>query len=209
MASTRDAQGRLRTPARYDTPEWREEILLRHKGGASVRHLAAETGRAKSAIARDLARAREEERAARAADRDAAAAKFRPPDPELNRKPGASVMLGVPGVGLTDVHGHALAAAEHLGLLKRRANSSDAATAVRAERELERLTAQANLRAGLSPDGMATYETPLGRGGYDPADPDEVQRVRRTIREDVQRAGADEELADYLAQTWQPHPLPR
>ena len=179
--------------------------------GASTRALAAEIpGRSHSSIARDLALAREEERERLAAERDVEAAKIMPPpDPELDRKPGARVMLGVPGVGLTDVHGRAVAAAEHLGRLRRRAVSSDAATAVRAERELERLAMQANVNAGLSPDGMATFKTPVSRGSYDPADPDEVQRVRRTIREDVMIAGASEELADHLAQTWQPHPLPR
>jgi len=88
-------------------------------------------------------------------------------------------------------------------------NSSDAATAIRAARELERLTAQANLRAGLSADGMATYVTALGRGAYDVYDPSDVERVRGIIRDDEIRAGACEELAEHLAQSWQPARPPR
>jgi len=108
-----------------------------------------------------------------------------------------------------DPHGHLLAAAEHLGRLRRRANSSIASEAVRASREIERLEAAACVNAGLSPDGMATYETPISKGSYEAVGPNreyEVERVRRTIREDVLISGASEELADYLAQTWQPHP---
>jgi hypothetical protein len=36
----------------------------------------------------------------------------------------------------------------------------------------------ANVRAGLSPEGVAAYEYPSGRGVYDPRDPADVERVR-------------------------------
>jgi len=56
---------------------------------------------------------------------------------------------------------------------------------------------------------MATYVTPLGRGAYDVYDPSDVERVRSIIRDDEIRAGASEELAEHLAQIWQPARPPR
>ena len=187
-----------------DTAEYRAELLLRQRAGkASVRALAEEIGRSKSWTARALALAREEERAAFEAEQAARCAK---PKPDPDPKPGFKVWV-------LDNHGlHRGGAAidrERFNRLSRRANSSDAATAIRAARELERLTAQANLRAGLSADGMATYVTALGRGAYDVYDPSDVERVRGIIRDDEIRAGACEELAEHLAQTWQPARPPR
>ncbi len=173
-----------------------------------MRDLALELGIGKSSAAKYLRIAKDEERAAQAEARTIEAAKIMPTaQPEA--RPGARVWLGVPGTGLVDPHGHLLAAAEQLGRLRRRANSSIASEAVRAAREIERLEAAACVNAGLSPDGMATYETPISKGSYEAVGPNreyEVERVRRTIREDVLIFQESEEMADYLAQTWQPHP---
>jgi len=50
-------------------------------------------------------------------------------------------------------------------------------------RDHEYAIRQANVRAGLPPDGFATYEYPGGRGSYDPRDPADVERVRRLLAE--------------------------
>jgi DNA-directed RNA polymerase specialized sigma24 family protein len=64
MALERDDHGRFRRPAEYDSAEFRADLFLRQRTSeASVRELAAETGRSKSSIATDLKRARREERA--------------------------------------------------------------------------------------------------------------------------------------------------
>lgn len=46
------------------------------------------------------------------------------------------------------------------------------------------LVRQAFARAGLSRNGFASYETSIGRGSYDPADPSDVHRARSIIRAD-------------------------
>lgn len=213
MPLTRDEQGRLRTPAEYDSPEFRAEMLLRHRAGGSARTLAAETGRAKSAIARDITQARQEEAEALDAEAEqavqarAAAVSAVLPPPEPDARPAAKVWVGTPQGLVTSVRD---ADARDPGVrLLRREMSSDAQTAVRASRELDRLTMQANYNAGLSPSGMATVTTPLGRYVYDPREASEVSRIRSTICDDVLRATGDPDLAEEASRTWEPARLPR
>jgi hypothetical protein len=68
--------------------------------------------------------------------------------------------------------------------------------AVLESNERAALVRQAFARAGLSRDGFASYETSIGRGSYDPADPADVQRVRSLIRADD---------GDAVADAWTPH----
>jgi hypothetical protein len=55
----------------------------------------------------------------------------------------------------------------------------------------------ANVRAGLSKAGNASYQTSISRGSYDPADAKDVARVRDIIRSDD---------GDEAAERWLPHP---
>ena len=160
------------------TPEYFEELLPRHQAGDSIRTIAADTGRSRASIARDLARARREERAAREpAPVEVVEPEVGEPEPEpaehpAERRPGARVFVADDpdlGSGTT------------VGRLFQRERSSDAQTAARAARELDRLTRRVNLRAGLSPQGDAAYETSTGRGSYDPFDVGDVRRVFRLI----------------------------
>lgn len=66
--------------------------------------------------------------------------------------------------------------------------------------------------AGLSANGLATLMTPLARKGYDPLDPEEVERTREYLRDDVERwlldQGEDPAVASAAAaergREWKP-----
>lgn len=170
MALQRDDHGRFRRPAEYDSAEFRADLLLRQRtSDASVRELAAETDRSKSSIATDLKRARHEERAQLDAERTLT----QPVQPEHERKPRPRALV-LPRSRYREGLAAVLESNEHV--------------------HLERV---ANVRAGLSAAGMATYETSNGRGSYDPADAQDVARVRDIIRDDD---------GDEAADRWLPHP---
>lgn len=191
----------MKTPEQYAHPAFRVHALALQRAGLSIRAIAAETGRSKSSLVRDLLWAREEERAAKAAKR---AGVGREPDQGAERRPGASVLI-----------------LDHHGDLRRPDGTRVASAQFKLPRPLHRkgLAAvmeenQRIVRAGLSATGMAQYETPIGRGSYDPADRGDVERVRGVIRDDVRRycvaEGNSPEVAemhaDEAADNWQPHP---
>jgi hypothetical protein len=193
MAQLRAPDGRVAPDPRFDSKDARAALLLEHLAGNSTRVLGVKYGLSKTAIANYLKTARVEEAARKAAIRAGKAAAAPSPQP---RRP-VNIFVLTSGVDLRGREGQVLASEEGFRLT-RRANSSDAATAVRAERELERLVKQANLRAGLSPQGTALIKTPGGtRTSYQPDDPADVERVRGIIRD---------ESGDEAADNWQPHP---
>lgn len=197
--ATRDDHGRITTPERFASPEFRALALALQRAGSSIRAIAAETGRSKTALARDLRVAREEEAEAREAEKAARLA--RQPEPE--RKPGASVLV-LDAVGRLTRPDGSIVASKSFTLPKRR--YTEGQLSVMESNERAALTRQAYVRAGLSATGFATYETSIGRGSYDPADPADVERVRDIICDDAIRAGASEADAAAEADAWQPHP---
>jgi len=207
MPPNRDSQGRIVTPPEYASAEFRAHALALQRAGSSIRAIAAETGRSKTALVRDLAQAREEEAAAKATARAEKTAAASQPE----SRPAARVDVGVEGVGLQTPRGQAVGG---LLPLKPVREYTPAQEVIRIERENDRLQLAAWRRAGLSDSGDASYETHLGRGGYDPADPSDVERVRSIIRDDWYRhrlaEGDSEEVAqasaDEQADAWQPHP---
>ena len=207
MAASRDSQGRIVTPPEFASPEFRGHALALQRAGSSIRAIAAETGRSKTALARDVALAREEEAAVRAASRAERAAAVTLPE----SRPGASVLV-LDGAGrLTRADG-SVVASKCFTLPRRR--YTEGQLGVLESNEHARLERAANVRAGLSPDGFASYETPIGRCSYEPADPRDVARVRSIVRSDWYRyrlaEGDSEEVAqvfaDEQADVWQPHP---
>ena len=190
MASIRDDHGRIKTPRRFASPDFRAHALTLHRAGLSIRSIAAETGRSKTALARDLALARQEEAAEKARARAERASVAVQPEP----RPGASVWRGEPGYGLRRVRGGSVLDAIPLARVN---HYTPAQEVVRTEREYERLMIAQCRRAGLSGTGFATYETSIGRGSYDPDDLADVQRVREIIRAEDGATAAD---------AWEPHP---
>jgi len=79
------------------------------------------------------------------------------------------------------------------------------------------MIADANLLAGLTPDGFALLQTPLGQTNYDPLMPDDVARARACLRDDVERflldSGEDplvaSAAAEERAREWKPARGPR
>jgi IS30 family transposase len=141
MALERDEHGRFRRPAEYDSAAFRADLLLRQRTSeASVRELAAESGRSKSSIASDLKRARHEERVRLDAER----ALTQPVQPEPKRKPRPRALV-LP-----------------------RSRYREGLAAVLESNEHVHLERAANVRAGLSASGMARYKTSNGRGSYAP-----------------------------------------
>lgn len=197
---------------RFDSPEWRADLLLRQRSTkASVRRLAEETpGRSRSAIAEDLALARREEAIAHHQAVSAAKARSegrtRPGEPE---KPGYQVWLQDQRAGAVRPDG------SHVPVGPR--YRDDDVTALRQRNEERRMIADANLLAGLSPDGFALLQTPLGQTNYDPLDPSDVERARTNLRDDVLRdlldGGEDpfvaEVAAEERAREWEPARGPR
>jgi hypothetical protein len=189
MAAIRDSHGRIMTPPEYASAEFRAHALVLQRAGSSIRSIAAETGRSKTALARDLALARKEESTenTRARAERAAAAVQR------ESRPGAYVWLGEPGYGLRRVRGGSVLAAIPLPHVR---EYTPAREVVRAEREYDRLMLAACRRAGLSDTGFATFATSISRGSYDPDDPADVERVRLIIQD---------EDGDEAAHAWMPH----
>jgi hypothetical protein len=194
---------------RFSSPEYRAELLLRQRAGKlTVRQLAEETpDRGRSAIAEDLARARREEAIARReAVRAAKARSERPSEPV--EKPAADVWLQDPALGAV-----VRPDGSHVGV---RYDDSDV-TALRRRNEKRRMSADMNVKAGLSREGFAVLETPLGRLNYDPLDVQDVTRARAYLRDDVERflldSGEDpavaEAAAEERAREWTPHTGPR
>ena len=198
---------------RFDSPEWRADLLLRQRSTkASVRRLAEETpGRSRSAIAEDLALARREEAIARHQAVSAAKARSegrtRPGEPE---KPGYQVWLQDQRAGAV-----VRPDGSHVPVGPR--YRDDDVTALRQRNEERRMIADANLLAGLSPDGFALLQTPLGQTNYDPLMPDDVARARACLRDDVERflldSGEDplvaSAAAEERAREWKPARGPR
>jgi len=196
---------------RFNSPEYRADLLLRQRAGKlTVRQLAEETpGRGRTAIAEDLALARREEAIARLEAVSAAKARSRRERPsEPVEKPAAYVWLQDPAVGAV-----VRPDGSHVGV---RYDDSDV-TALRQRNEERRMIADMNVNAGLSPDGFAVLETPLGRLNYDPLDVQDVKRARAYLRDDVERflldSGEDpavaETAAEERAREWTPHTGPR
>ena len=200
--------GQFTPDARFESPEFRDRILQEHAAGASLRELAGlHPGRSRSALGRDLARAREERRVrdeqarrdelARAerveVKRDALVrerwAAAPPVEPERTSR-----VLVVSGTALEYADG---TNAKPSGLrppsMSRR--SRDGLSRVLNDNDRSRLLERVNVRAGLTPAGYASAVTRIGRYSYDVRDPADVERVRMLIRQDDGDAAAD---------AWQP-----
>ncbi len=210
----RTPDGRLAPLDALATPAARRELLLAQLAtGASLRTLAEERGLGKSSVAKYLRLAKQEQAAAELeVERRAepqpvepnpeplaeTLAESAPPAnrraPELEEVPAAKVWLAGQD-GLRRVRGGRVSSRSSLVLPRRR--YSEGQMAVIESNERAALLRQAFARAGLSPDGMATYQTSLGRGSYDPGDRSDVARVRTIIRADDGPAAA---------RAWRPHP---
>ena len=144
MASIRDDHGRIKTPRRFASPDFRAHALTLHRAGLSIRSIAAETGRSKTALARDLELARSEEAAAKQAALDAKRTAHRAAAPE--RRAGASVLV-LDGAGrLTRADG-SVVASKSFTLPKRR--YTEGQLSVMESNEHAHLLRVAYLRAGL------------------------------------------------------------
>lgn len=195
---------------RFDSPEWRAELLLRQRAGKlTVRQLEEDTpGRGRTAIAEDLALARREEQMGRLEAVNAAKRRSeRRRAPEPAPKSGAQVWL------IDHLHGAVVRPdGSQVGV---RYDDSDV-TALRQRNEERRMIADANVLAGLAANGLARLETPLGALNYDPL-PDDVERVRGLLREDVERYLLDQgedplvasAAADERAREWEPAECPK
>jgi len=209
----RTPDGRLAPLDPLATPDLRRELLLAQLAtGASVRALAEERGLGKSSVAKYLKLAKQEHAAAELEAQRRAEPQPLEPDaeltetladpapraerraPEPEERPAAKVWLAGQE-GLRTVHGGRVSSTSSFVLPPRR--YTEGQLAVMESNEHAALTRQAFARAGLSRNGFASYETSIGRGSYDPADPSDVHRVRSIIRAD----DGDEE-----ADAWQPHP---
>jgi hypothetical protein len=178
-----------------------------------VRTLAEERGLGKSSVGKYLKLAMQEEAAAELeAERRAEpqplepdaelltetlaepAARAEPRAPEPEERPAAMVWLAGQE-GVRRVRGGRVSSRSSLVLPARRYREGQMAVIESNERAA--LVRRAFARAGLNRDGFASYETSIGRGSYDPADPADVQRVRSLIRADD---------GDAVADAWTPHP---
>ena len=203
----RTPDGRLAPLDALATPESRRELLLAQLAtGASVRKLADEMGLGKSSVAKYLQLAKQEQAAAeleaeRRAERkpvepeaELATETLAEPAPRAEERPAAKVWLAGQE-GPRTVQGGRVSPTSSFVLPPRR--YSEGQMAVLESNEHAALVRQAFARAGLSRTGFASYETSIGRGSYDPADPSNVARVRSIIRDDD---------GDAVADAWQPHP---
>jgi hypothetical protein len=209
----RTPDGRLAPLDAIATPESRRELLLAQRAtGASVRTLGEERGLGKSSVAKYLKLAKEEEAAAeleaqcraepQPLELDAellterlaeAAPRAERRAPKRAERPAAKLWLAGQE-GLRTARGGRVSSSSSFVLPPRR--YSEGQMAVIESNERAALVRQAFARAGLSRDGFASYETSIGRGSYDPADPADVQRVRSLIRADD---------GDAVADAWTPH----
>ena len=192
MPALRDDRGRLRTPPEFDSPEYRAAVLAMSKSGASIREIAADTGRSKSAIAKDLSIAKSEAAADKAEAREARRIEAASVAPELETRPAARVWLGGPQ-GLRSAQGADLS----LGRLVRDSNSSDAQTAIRASRELEAKNAARNVRQYGNASGTVRLYPPVTSAKYDARVPDWSYAAD----------GPSGEAADLIREGWTKTPM--
>ena len=210
LSETSTVRPTLRKGApRLSADELAQILALHRLRGMSARAIAARLGRSPSAVAKAIRDG--QPRARRTAQRELAAVeRRRRRDRERKRRQRARDRARAQGRTTVPATGEPVNVApaiippspqrrvrrppEPSVSARRRSGSGYAAFLDR--RDYERSVREANLRAGLSPDGFCVFEYPGGRGTYEPGDPADVARVRKL-------------MADAGVHDWEPLRLAR